>query len=100
MTERFVLGEGVRVWAHFTDPVTKLPADPTLPVTITIDPPPGSPMPASRTIQATRQQRGVFYADTPGDVVGVWTARGESSGPPAGHGADEVVFEVTPTRMR
>lgn len=96
----FVLGEGIRLWLTFADPVTGQPVDPVEPVTVTIDPPVASPMPATRTVTATRKRRGVYYADTPGDRAGWWTARGITAGPDAGRGVDEGVFEVKASRMR
>jgi hypothetical protein len=96
----FVKGEGVRLWLNFADPETGQPVDPVEPVTVTVDPPAASPMPASRTLTATRKRRGVYFADTPADLVGWWTARGVDSGPNAGRGVDEGVFEVKASRMR
>lgn len=98
MSDELVEGEGVRVWVEFRDAETERLEDPVEPVTVTIDPPEGDPMPGSRVIAATRKSRGVYYADTTGDIPGWWSWRGESS--PPGPGVAEGTFEVKPSRMR
>jgi hypothetical protein len=95
---RFDLGEGITIRLTFRDPDTRQLADPAPPVVVTIDPPPGDPMPATRTIQATRRRKGFYVVDTVGDHVGLWNARGASALP--GPGVWEGVFEVRPSRMR
>lgn len=97
-SEALVVGEGVRIWIRFSDTETRQPADPLQPVTVTVDPPAVDPLPATRTLTATRDRRGVYYADTDADIAGVWSYRGESS--PPGPGVVEGVFEVQASRLR
>lgn len=97
-TEDLVVGEGVRISVEFYDIETLHLADPVQPVIVAVDPPPADPMPATRTVTATRVRRGVFIANVVADRAGVWTFRGESSG--TGPGVVEGVFEVAPSRMR